>query len=80
MKSIEELNAVKEKTLARLNGNTVRIVVGMATCGIAAGAKPVFDALKEETEKRGLEEWKFLLFVCFFSKVKQGLGICGESS
>ena len=54
MKSIEELNAVKEKTLARLNGNTVRIVVGMATCGIAAGAKPVFDALKEETEKRGL--------------------------
>lgn len=55
MKSIEELNAVKEKTLARLNGNTVRIVVGMATCGIAAGAKPVFDALKEETEKRGLE-------------------------
>ena len=50
MKSIEELNAVKEKTLARLNGNTVRIVVGMATCGIAAGAKPVFDALKEETD------------------------------
>lgn len=56
MRSVEELNAIKEKTLARLNGNEIRVVVGMATCGIAAGAKPVFDKLKSEVEKRGLKD------------------------
>lgn len=33
----------------------IRIVVGMATCGIAAGARPVLDAIKEELAKRKLE-------------------------
>ena len=55
MKSVEELNAIKEKTIARLNGDTTRIVVGMATCGIAAGAKPVYEAFKSLVEKKGLK-------------------------
>ena len=60
MKSIEELNAIRDKTRRAMNlspdsepGN-IRIVVGMATCGIAAGARPVLDACVEETRRRDL--------------------------
>ena len=60
MKSLAELQAIREKTLNRINlrkedaGETIRVVVGMATCGIAAGARPVMLSFMEETEKRGL--------------------------
>jgi len=58
MKSISELNAVRDKVLSSVDINSksdgTRIVVGMATCGLAAGAKPVFEAFKAEIEKRGL--------------------------
>lgn len=60
MKSLEELKALREKMQAQLSvrqdgGETVRVVVGMATCGIAAGARPVLNALMEEVSKRGLQ-------------------------
>ena len=59
MKSLAELEQIKNKMASRINvrneasedGNT-RIVVGMATCGIAAGARPVLTAMMEEIEKR----------------------------
>ncbi len=60
MKSLAELQAIREKTLNRINmrkedaDQTTRVVVGMATCGIAAGARPVMLAFMEEAEKRGL--------------------------
>lgn len=59
MKSIEELKALRDKMKSQIGvrsdgeGNT-RIVVGMATCGIAAGARPVLAAFSEEVSKRGL--------------------------
>ena len=58
MKSLEELLAIKEKAQAQIaardaDGNDgIRVVVGMATCGIAAGARPVLKALTEELAKR----------------------------
>ncbi len=61
MKSIEELLAIKEKAQAQIaardaDGNDgIRIVVGMATCGIAAGARPVLKALTDEIEKRNVK-------------------------
>ena len=61
MKSIEELLAIKEKAQAQIaardaDGNDgIRVVVGMATCGIAAGARPVLKALTEELEKRNVK-------------------------
>ncbi|SHI15278.1 (2Fe-2S) ferredoxin domain-containing protein [Sporanaerobacter acetigenes] len=59
MKSIEELNKIREESLAKMNLRTdkerIRIVVGMATCGISAGARPVLTALLEEVSKRKLE-------------------------
>ena len=59
MKSLAELQALRDSMKGRIGvrddaeGNT-RVVVGMATCGIAAGARPVRAALSEEVAKRGL--------------------------
>lgn len=60
MKSLEELMAIREKAKAQMNvrdenedGN-IRVVVGMATCGIAAGARPVLNAFVDEVAKRHL--------------------------
>ena len=55
MKSLAELQAIKDKMknkiVLREGTGDVRVVVGMATCGIAAGAKPVLNALVEEMAK-----------------------------
>ncbi len=60
MKSLEELMAIKAKmqdkvSLRTSNGN-IRVVVGMATCGIAAGARPVLSAFVEGVNAEGLTE------------------------
>lgn len=60
MKSLAELEAIKNRIKNQVeirkdsDEDTVRIVVGMATCGIAAGARPVLSALVEEVNRRGL--------------------------
>ncbi len=59
MKSLAELEAIKNKIknqveIRRDSEDSIRIVVGMATCGIAAGARPVLSALVEEVGKRNL--------------------------
>lgn len=61
MKSLAELKAIRDKAKANLdlrkeNPNAARVLVGMATCGIAAGARPVLNAFTEEIAKRGLTE------------------------
>ena len=59
MKSIEELMALRDAAKAKLTARddsteVTRIVVGMATCGIAAGARPVMNKFTEEIAKRNL--------------------------
>ena len=59
MKSLEELKAIREKMKRQMDlrendENSIRVVVGMATCGIAAGAKPVLAAFLDEIQKRDL--------------------------
>ena len=58
MKSLEELAAIRDKmkstVVLREGSNAIRIVVGMATCGIAAGARPVLNTFVEEVNKQGL--------------------------
>ena len=59
MKSLAELEAIREQmlnkvTLRKEDENGIRVVVGMATCGIAAGARPVMNEFMEEIAKRGL--------------------------
>jgi len=60
MKSIAELEAIRQKTLAKIDlrkdsESGVRVVVGMATCGIAAGARPVMLGFVDEVSKRSLQ-------------------------
>ena len=58
MKSLAELEAIRNKTLDKINLRSnkegIRVVVGMATCGIAAGARPVMNTFVEEINKRSL--------------------------
>ena len=59
MKSLEELKAIREKMKRQMDlrendENGIRVVVGMATCGIAAGARPVMTAFLDEVNRRGL--------------------------
>lgn len=60
MKSLEELRAIREKMQKQIDirensEDDIRVVVGMATCGIAAGARPVLTAFLEEVSKRELK-------------------------
>ena len=61
MKSLEELAALRERmknnvAMRQDNSTATRVVVGMATCGIAAGARPVLTAFVEEVKRRGLKD------------------------
>lgn len=60
MKSLAELQAIKErmknKIVLREGTGDLRVVVGMATCGIAAGARPVLNAFVEAVNEAGLNE------------------------
>ena len=61
MKSIEELMAIRDKTRKNMTvrkdteDKKTRVVVGMATCGIAAGARPVLNAFVDEIAKRDVK-------------------------
>jgi NADP-reducing hydrogenase subunit HndB len=72
MKSIAELEEIRKKSLEKINlrkeGNGVRIIVGMATCGIAAGARPVMNTLVEELQKRNLNDVTVTMTGC--------IGVC----
>ena len=59
MKTLAELQAIREKMQSQVNlraedHSHTRVVVGMATCGIAAGARPVLNTLAQEVQSRGL--------------------------
>ena len=60
MKTLEELQAIREQMKNRINNrnmageNDLRVVVGMATCGIAAGARATLDAITKEVGDRKL--------------------------
>ena len=58
MKSLAEIQAIKEKMQGKValreGSGDKRVVVGMATCGIAAGARPVLNAFVEQVNAAGL--------------------------
>lgn len=60
MKSLAELKAIRERMQGQVgmrgeDSNQTRVVVGMATCGIASGARPVLLKLSDEVQKRQLK-------------------------
>lgn len=75
MKTIADIKAIRDKMQAQIinrdnsdaNAET-RIVVGLATCGIAAGARPVFNELVEQVQNRNLKSVKVIRTGC--------LGMC----
>ncbi|MCF7926512.1 MAG: (2Fe-2S) ferredoxin domain-containing protein [Candidatus Izimaplasma sp.] len=60
MKSLEELKKIKDKTKKKTNTekdtSLTRILVGMSTCGISAGAKPVFDEFNTLIKDKELKD------------------------
>lgn len=75
MKSIAEIKAIREKMQSEIilrdnndESQEIRVVVGMATCGISAGARPVFNALIDEVATRQLKNVKVTRSGC--------LGMC----
>ena len=60
MKTLEELMAIRNKMAGQINlraedSDCTRVVVGMATCGIAAGARPVLTAFSDGVQEKGLK-------------------------
>ena len=72
MKTIQELEEIRKKTWDKVNPGrdrkNPRIVVGMATCGIAAGAKPVMSAIIDELNGLGIDDIEVVQTGC--------IGIC----
>lgn len=73
MKSLEELKKIRDSMQNKVNiregkDSAIRVLVGMATCGIAAGAKPVLKAVTDEVARRGLLNVKITQTGC--------IGIC----
>ena len=61
MKSLAELQAIRDRAKMAVNVREnseakTRVLVGMATCGIAAGARPVLTAISDEVNKRELHD------------------------
>ena len=74
MKSLAELTALRDKmqskVIIREQDGGKRIVVGMATCGIAAGARPVLNAFVEEVNKAGIADVAVTQTGCIVTYVK----------
>lgn len=61
MKSLEELKAIRSRMQSQVNmrengSESIRVVVGMATCGIASGARPVLTTLSNLIQEKGLTD------------------------
>lgn len=60
MKTIQELEEIRKNTLDTINlrkdRSGTRVVIGMATCGIAAGARPVLLTIMDEIKKHNLAD------------------------
>jgi len=68
MKSLAELEAIRRKAQEQISvregKERMRVVVGMATCGIAAGARRVMNAFLEEMKKRNINDVKVTMTGC----------------
>lgn len=74
MKSLEELAKIREEakksTDIRENNESIKIVVGMGTCGIAAGARETLMAIMDELAKRNINDVKITQTGC--------IGLCDK--
>ena len=82
MKSLAELKAIREKMQGQVGfrsdeTNQTRIVVGMATCGIASGARPVLTTLSDAVQTKGLKNVSVIqtgcIGLCQYEPIVEGL-------
>jgi len=87
MKSLAELKAIKDKMQGQVNVRnsedaSVRVVVGMATCGIAAGARPVLQALSAYVQEKNIPDVTVsqtgCIGLCQFEPIVEVFGKDGE--
>lgn len=69
IKNVSELKAKQEEALAKMNSSKegealTRVVVGMATCGIAAGATPVYEAINKTIKSLKLKNISLIQTGC----------------
>lgn len=72
IKSLDELKKIREKSLKKVNlretgesgDDTIELMVGMATCGIAAGARVTLEALLDEISKKDLKNIRVVQVGC----------------
>ncbi|MBI9012764.1 MAG: (2Fe-2S) ferredoxin domain-containing protein [Clostridiales bacterium] len=72
IKSLDELIKLREDSIKKVNlretgenaGDTIELMVGMATCGIAAGARETLQALMEAIQSNNLENVKLVQVGC----------------
>lgn len=75
MKSIKDLQSIKDQVMEEIrlresDPNHILLEVGMGTCGIAAGAREVMQALLDEMNKRKITGVKVVQTGC--------IGLCAE--
>ena len=89
MKSLAELQAIRDKARAQISlrensDNSIRVLVGMATCGIAAGARPVLTTVVDEVAKRHLNNMDVTqtgcIGICQFEPVVEVVTPDGEKT
>ena len=84
MISLEQLAAIrdkmKDKVVIREGANETRVVVGMATCGIAAGARPILNAFVDGVAKEGLNDKVHASFGCFINEYEIYFWISGNQN
>lgn len=70
IKSLEELKKIREDSMKKVKlresgeGDQIEVLVGMATCGIASGARETMSALVEAINKEGLDDVKIVQVGC----------------
>ncbi|MDD2533865.1 MAG: (2Fe-2S) ferredoxin domain-containing protein [Eubacteriales bacterium] len=72
MKSLDELKAIREKlknnmSVRNEDEGVIKVIIGMATCGIAAGARETFNAMSEKAIELGMDNIKFVTAGCMGS-------------
>lgn len=72
VKSLEELKKLREASLKKVNlresgedaENTIEILVGMATCGIAAGARETLNSILDEIKDKNIKNIRVVQVGC----------------
>ncbi len=72
--SLKELEEMKKETLAQMNiDDQIKIVIGMGTCGISAGAKETAEILRHEIAERSLNKVQLSITGCIGLCVQEPL-------